>query len=563
MPASPYHTPQRSSYPSTITPDLEHHPLLARFFDLRETTAQHLAFRTKQRERDFSPRLLDSIERFLEGVDRTPRAAELLDVLVFDKQQRTRTQSVGRDALQTFRRLHSDGVKLLALENPLSFDSLKKGYRAAALRHHPDRGGSTDTMQVVNDAYATFHALLCRQLEGEEGPAGERAEEQTADAFITSARGLALATHVDLWDMAAARALFDALMDRDAFCIANDRLFQCGANDLRGMMGLLGDLSRRLIAAGLAQDAERVLGVYERLAQAFVEEGRNPDFYERERAKLRSFVSGEKKVRVTLNHPLQVEHAWQQGVIDRAKHKKYIAKFGALDTREEELADRLRRFVTERGFQQLPTDDMPAGPPARSREREEQGERSAAPPAQDPGLVAELWALSAAQRAEYATAFSNTTRLPLVRKYELVRLQSLLYAVITRYEEVSVDRVTEEVALIKRLQPKASRTATAPTCDALAAFLVYLDKLGGEDRMHRLDLLAQLDAETRRVFGEKKGPLFLLGDDVGDEGRIECHHVYFGFARQPLERLVAVLQILAMHMGGGRQDVGRSELNMQ
>lgn len=45
-------------------------------------------------------------------------------------------------------------------ENITSLDELRKAYRAAAMKAHPDHGGSTEAMQAVNAAYEKrFEAL--------------------------------------------------------------------------------------------------------------------------------------------------------------------------------------------------------------------------------------------------------------------------------------------------------------------------------------------------------------------------------------------------------------------
>lgn len=48
---------------------------------------------------------------------------------------------------------YDDAVKLLGLSGQWSSDDLTKAYRIASIKNHPDKGGSTETMAMINVAY--------------------------------------------------------------------------------------------------------------------------------------------------------------------------------------------------------------------------------------------------------------------------------------------------------------------------------------------------------------------------------------------------------------------------
>ena len=59
--------------------------------------------------------------------------------------------------------------------NCKNLDELKKAYKAAAMKYHPDMGGDTATMQAINAEYeARFEVLKRSQNE----QAAERSEER-------------------------------------------------------------------------------------------------------------------------------------------------------------------------------------------------------------------------------------------------------------------------------------------------------------------------------------------------------------------------------------------------
>lgn len=71
--------------------------------------------------------------------------------------------------------------------NCKTLDELKKAYKAAAMKHHPDMGGDTATMQAINAEYeARFEVLKRSQNEqaAEDTTGRTRATTESAGDFI-------------------------------------------------------------------------------------------------------------------------------------------------------------------------------------------------------------------------------------------------------------------------------------------------------------------------------------------------------------------------------------------
>ena len=49
-----------------------------------------------------------------------------------------------------------DYYSILGLSKNANQDEIKKAYRSLAMKHHPDRGGDSTTLQKINEAYATL-----------------------------------------------------------------------------------------------------------------------------------------------------------------------------------------------------------------------------------------------------------------------------------------------------------------------------------------------------------------------------------------------------------------------
>lgn len=45
-------------------------------------------------------------------------------------------------------------------------EQIRAAYRRAAMRHHPDRGGSPEAFQAVQNAYTALQKRVCSECEG-------------------------------------------------------------------------------------------------------------------------------------------------------------------------------------------------------------------------------------------------------------------------------------------------------------------------------------------------------------------------------------------------------------
>ena len=71
-------------------------------------------------------------------------------------------------------------------DHPETLEDLKKQYKRLAMKHHPDRGGSTEAMQQINAEYETLFSRLKdihKTAEGETYTA-KTASTETAAEFM-------------------------------------------------------------------------------------------------------------------------------------------------------------------------------------------------------------------------------------------------------------------------------------------------------------------------------------------------------------------------------------------
>src|SRR5271165_1952851 len=68
-------------------------------------------------------------------------------------QDEQRERVAGGRTYERARMAHSEDMGLLGLAEGFSSIALRRAFKAAVLRHHPDRGGDVEMMKRVNAAY--------------------------------------------------------------------------------------------------------------------------------------------------------------------------------------------------------------------------------------------------------------------------------------------------------------------------------------------------------------------------------------------------------------------------
>lgn len=54
----------------------------------------------------------------------------------------------------------------LGIQPEATDDEIRAAYKRAAMKHHPDRGGSSEAFQAVHDAYAALRNRICPDCGG-------------------------------------------------------------------------------------------------------------------------------------------------------------------------------------------------------------------------------------------------------------------------------------------------------------------------------------------------------------------------------------------------------------
>ena len=215
----------RSASPSPPPLDYLRDELATAFFNAREHEAYYRSLRTSVR-----PRPIDARRAYYDTF--RPVLLRLLaladdDGIVFlehlitaniREEKRTLGAKARGSPAERVRRVEPRGMKILGDDAGRDFEHLRTAYRAAALRCHPDLGGSHEDMKAVNGAFEMLHRLLvetagAEPIVGEGDDSREMPGDTTnALAYLWTVRQLLLGIALDDWALEEASDYLDALI---------------------------------------------------------------------------------------------------------------------------------------------------------------------------------------------------------------------------------------------------------------------------------------------------------------------------------------------------------------
>lgn len=455
------------------------------FFSAREHEAYYLSLKTVDQQRAFHGELTASLMRLVAVAKGA--GMDLIDELLRRSQPQASSSGMfARSARQSL--VDPEGMRLLGVDATADFTELREAYRAAALVHHPDRGGSNEAVTAINRAYEQLHAIAGESF----APASEEAlswgRPPSAIEYRWSAMWLLFRVALDDWELAAAADWLQQLLidlEREPASFLPWRLSNLV---LPGFQ-----LAERFTAAGCRGDAERVLTLIAPSVEAIKSTGRNYEYLLVAQRKAQAIVVGQRAPRFVINHIRQLENAYRLGAVDEKRYVNTRARLdGRAETRTAALVEQEELLSQTRFIRDLPTDaSLATG---------KSGDRLVP----EPGYFqSRAEALSKDQQREYLQSFSvSDTSLRLVQKYAWVRLSSLLRSALYGADAVDLEALREEVMVLTRLQPKC-----APHGGAVANVLGRLAEISGTTARERALAKIQELLEPKTV-GD--GPIVMI-----------------------------------------------------
>lgn len=433
-------------------------PAIAAYFDAREHETYHQALKRVRPRRNFHERLVPVLERFIELTDSPSSTAAVDRVMAESVHAEQQARAIGDGAtLEVVRAHHPQGIKLLGLAEPLTFDSLRAAYRSAARANHPDAGGSHDAMVAVNEAFHFAHALL-REREISAGMGGTQGavtagvvEVSDCAAYRYTCGELLFLIALDDWNVDTAFVW----LERITCAPWQQSPYAQGSSRRIALTEPAGKLASRLSVVGLHEQATRALDVARSGLREAQKRQLNYDIFVRDPEDI---LTGKRRAQVVINHQRQADNALRLGAIGAKRYQEILQRLASAAAADEVSEERLRQFQVGGGFlRDLPTDRIARGKVSQCRLVPEPGY-----------YINRIAQLTDDQRTEYLIAFSDRTTLPLARKYTFVRLVSLLESVLFYPGQVDDAAAEREARALASLHDGSGSSYGSDVADMVA-----------------------------------------------------------------------------------------------
>lgn len=425
--------------------DLFNDNVAVAYFKAEEYINYYRSFSRVEPKRDISIDFIDSVVPLFNMVN-DGNAAEKIDYFI--KSTINIHNFSNREINDIAKSVNALGYNLLEISTPLTLETLKDYYKRACLKHHPDRGGKTSDMQIINEAYTQFHKLACEEklslkelndfLESNEDFSTDEDTRhcmtpQNANEFFVYIGIKIIEVFTDI--MAVDKAFEVLTMIYIPRFTTSKRINEF----ILSHIDLFEKLTIRLKKANYNIEAEKTFKIVVAGCDAAVARGLNYDSYAEH---LHEKLDNPAKIRVIINHQVQLENAYRLGIIDDKNFYRLQKKMGIKTSKTKDLQDKILDFKNKNGFIiSLCKNRMVAIEPQKLIPK--------------PIYCANRYEhLSEEQKNEYNYTFTESFDVNLILKYLHVRVTDLLVELIYNYNYEYKEKILNEYLFLQKTFPK-------------------------------------------------------------------------------------------------------------
>lgn len=499
--------------------DFLNHEGINVYYTAREAIKAFSSYIGINQRRELAYSVIEALEKFI-IYNYTDDEFKLINkMLTANKQILERNVKTDTGLFTHLLKLDSQGVALLEIDKDIDLEKLKKLYKTASKKFHPDLGGDLEIMKKVNEVYSLFHDAISYFIPD------NRLGNDLPTALVGSFSELVFSAHLILSncyaDFYAADKAFTHLEKSYEISLSEKSLYIGQFIQVVAQVGLY-KTCKILSTFNMKQEKKLAASWTSYFFDRMVYEWNKNNTTSEESDNLQSdFFSFEDSVKIVIKHPEQAKNAYRLNKIDKKRYDKAMKQF---DVRKNDssIQDQLIEvFSRDEGFILKTTSE--------SYTSTSINPQIISPPNY---YITRFSHLEEEQKWQYVKCFGGSGDVAIFNKYYNVRTQQILLGLINNYESVVVQGITKEIEYFKnKLAEKF------PNYLLLHEFYFFLQNLNVVERNQRLSILESLDDSSPESFNATF--TFNLGSfsTQTHTKRIRVSRDYIEFATMELEEI--------------------------
>ena len=429
------------------------------------------------------------LEKFIEHSFSKPEIDFLTELLLRNNKKIGYENNIEQKSFNYLKKLDPWGIKLLEIPKNIDIETLKKLYRKASLKYHPDVGGSHDKMVKINESYTLFHNALINFIPYQ----GENEKINQLPSLPESWNDLLYSVYIVLasinGDYFATDRAFPQLKKAYKFALnCKSRFIGQLANDLSGTGGTLDSTCRALSRFKLKEElseAARITSYFnDRIFQSWFPTDNYDIRPKREEFPSERDFTSQFGTRLVINHPEKARNAFRLGKIDKKRFDSTMKRFNAKKEEKKNVFSKTNNYIQENGFiQKLSNANY---------------EISASNPQiiNSPNFYQDRFDhLDDNQKWEYLKTFSSKGTGKLFDKYYNIRTQEILLGLIHNFDSIDKNSLSREINFFCKNFPEQYSKY-----NILSEIFDHLNKIDDKELSKKLFLFNQMDDPEPRSF---------------------------------------------------------------
>ena len=421
------------------------------------------------------------------------------------------------------------GLKLLNVTGDISLSTLKKCYRNASLKYHPDKGGSHEEMIRVNDAYTKFYDIIENHKSLEKIVKTISSPVQWND-WMFSCLLIKACINADFF---AADKIIKPLEKAYNYATkSNSNYAGYFSYELGGFEGdVLSKLSYTLHRFSMYDEWSKSREIthffYEQIIKGKIKNEYGDlltrGFFTELMIKKYSKEEFEKNIpKLVIRHIEQGENAYRLKKIDDKRIKSIRKRYDKRKSEDKVYFDDLIEFCKNFEFQVEVNDydyksDIIQGSIIRDVSLEQKRYHH----------------LSAQQKWEFLKSFKDGHDGKLIDKYLKIRSQDIMLGLINRFEKLDIKNLTRECEFFSKIEECTEHSSY----ENVLEFIIYLESIRKNERKEICKILSSLDNQEI----EEQVLIINIGLNQSNDSEyiVSTSYDYLKFAKSGLNDIVS------------------------